>query len=97
MADAEKRDNSSSVEKGAAEDEVEVSHEHLAPTSTSNPNYRFDVHDIDRVQRRLKQRHVQMYVILFSICFKPSHRRCRCQDRRESFEPISISTLRPLC
>ena len=28
--------------------------------ATADPNYKFDVTDIDHVQRRLKQRHVQM-------------------------------------
>ncbi|KJA20469.1 hypothetical protein HYPSUDRAFT_43168 [Hypholoma sublateritium FD-334 SS-4] len=33
----------------------------------SNPQYHFDVHDLDCVQRRLKQRHVQMIAIAGTI------------------------------
>ncbi|KAG5722987.1 Dicarboxylic amino acid permease [Termitomyces sp. T112] len=33
----------------------------------SNPSYKLDVHDLDRVQRRLKQRHVQMIAIAGTI------------------------------
>ncbi|KAG6826249.1 hypothetical protein H0H92_000573 [Tricholoma furcatifolium] len=40
---------------------------------SSNPGYVFDVRDFDHVQRRLKQRHVQMYVLLRrSLAFKPN-------------------------
>ncbi|KAG6872319.1 hypothetical protein C0995_010922 [Termitomyces sp. Mi166 len=43
----------------------------LTPASeddlNSNPSYKFDVHDLDRVQRRLKQRHVQMIAIAGTI------------------------------
>jgi hypothetical protein len=31
-------------------------------TAVANDRYHFDASDLDRVQRRLKQRHVQMYV-----------------------------------
>ncbi|KAF8956961.1 general amino acid permease 1 [Flammula alnicola] len=52
--DNEKRD---SLEKGLHED----------PVVQENPQYHFDVHDLDRVQRRLKQRHVQMIAIAGTI------------------------------
>ncbi|KIK04549.1 hypothetical protein K443DRAFT_92828 [Laccaria amethystina LaAM-08-1] len=41
-----------SLEKGQLDEFVVQPH----------PQYHFDVHDLDRVQRRLKQRHVQMYI-----------------------------------
>ncbi|KAG5634832.1 hypothetical protein H0H81_000561 [Sphagnurus paluster] len=53
MSDLEK--NTDNVEKGvipAKEDEH--------PVFSSQPGYTLDVHDIDRVQRRLKQRHAQI-------------------------------------
>jgi amino acid transporter len=37
------------------------------PITNSNPQYHFDVHDLDQVQRRLKQRHVQMIAIAGTI------------------------------
>jgi hypothetical protein len=33
----------------------------------ADERYHFDAADLDRVQRRLKQRHVQMYVFLLSL------------------------------
>jgi amino acid transporter len=33
-----------------------------------NDRYHFDQSDLDRVQRRLKQRHVQMFVPLACLC-----------------------------
>lgn len=49
----EKKEESSSLEKGQPEDFV----------VTADERYRFDVHDLDQVQRRLKQRHVQMIAV----------------------------------
>ena len=53
----EKVGSQSSLEKGSS----------VSPTQdnfkSADPRYHFDVHDLDRVQRRLKQRHVQMYVL----------------------------------
>jgi amino acid transporter len=40
---------------------------HLA---RGNDRYHFDQSDLDRVQRRLKQRHVQMYVPLAGLCLQ---------------------------
>ncbi|GLB41606.1 putative amino acid transporter [Lyophyllum shimeji] len=61
MSDPEKKDV----------DSVEKFVRSAAPTPTrqhgSNPNYHFDAHDLDRVQRRLKQRHVQMIAIAGTI------------------------------
>ncbi|CAA7269266.1 unnamed protein product [Cyclocybe aegerita] len=56
MDTKEKRD-SSSIEEGIAESNVVQTH----------PQYHFEVHDLDRVQRRLKQRHVQMIAIAGTI------------------------------
>lgn len=36
-------------------------------TVVEDERYHFDAADLDRVQRRLKQRHVQMYVSQFSL------------------------------
>ncbi len=44
------------------------------PVARGNDRYRFDQSDLDRVQRRLKQRHVQMFVPLLayaSIAHRP--------------------------
>lgn len=49
----DKKEESSSLEKGQPEDFV----------VTADDRYRFDVHDLDQVQRRLKQRHVQMIAV----------------------------------
>lgn len=61
----EKRDDAGSVEKGAT-------HEYVVQ---ADDRYKFDTHDLDRVQRRLKQRHVQMIavsllltMVLSSLC-----------------------------
>jgi yeast amino acid transporter len=43
----------------------------IAPTvhvARGNDRYHFDQSDLDRVQRRLKQRHVQMFVPLACLC-----------------------------
>ncbi|EJF64342.1 general amino acid permease 1 [Dichomitus squalens] len=50
----EKTDGSSSLEKGAVHDYV---------VQQTDDRYHFDAADLDRVQRRLKQRHVQMIAI----------------------------------
>ncbi|CDO68798.1 hypothetical protein BN946_scf184805.g7 [Trametes cinnabarina] len=50
----EKTDQNSSLEKGVVHDYV-VQH--------PDPQYHFDAADLDRVQRKLKQRHVQMIAI----------------------------------
>lgn len=51
MSDIEKQEKRSSVEVvGTSEDEPH----------TNGKNFHFDEHDLDRVQRRLQQRHVQM-------------------------------------
>lgn len=62
MSDTEKKLQSDepdqgSLEKGQIEEFVVQPH----------PQYHFDVHDLDRVQRRLKQRHVQMIAIAGTI------------------------------
>jgi hypothetical protein len=58
----------SNIEKGSVDRFPVADHEKHHAT-IDDPRYHFDVHDLDRVQRRLKQRHVQMYVvhILFFI------------------------------
>ncbi|KAF9473415.1 general amino acid permease 1 [Pholiota conissans] len=57
-ADLQKHEQENdSLEKGIPPDAVQ----------NSNPEYHFDVHDLDRVQRRLKQRHVQMIAIAGTI------------------------------
>jgi amino acid permease len=48
--------NNRSIEKGPSE------HEHVVP---AEDRFHFDKSDLDRVQRRLKQRHVQMFVVFF--------------------------------
>ena len=54
----EKPDQTSSLEKGAVHDYV---------VQQTDPRYHFDAADLDRVQRKLKQRHVQMIAVrLFS-------------------------------
>ncbi|EGN96889.1 hypothetical protein SERLA73DRAFT_111663 [Serpula lacrymans var. lacrymans S7.3] len=54
--DLEKSQDGASIEKYATE-------QFVVPAQSSNPNYRIDGADLDRVQRRLKQRHVQMIAI----------------------------------
>lgn len=49
----EKRDDSASLEKG-----VDTAH-----VVQADERYKFDQHDLDKVQRRLKQRHVQMIAV----------------------------------
>lgn len=50
----EKADQTSSVEKGVVHDYVVQDHDN---------RYHFDAADLDRVQRKLKQRHVQMIAV----------------------------------
>ncbi|PPR02279.1 hypothetical protein CVT26_011698 [Gymnopilus dilepis] len=57
----EKEKDASSLEKGTT---IEAQH---APVRQTNPAFHFDEHDLDRVQRRLKQRHVQMIAIAGTI------------------------------
>lgn len=52
-------DKNGSLEKGAYATQ--------APVSQDDPKYHFDPHDLDQVQRRLKQRHVQMIAIAGTI------------------------------
>ncbi|KAF9525951.1 general amino acid permease 1 [Crepidotus variabilis] len=60
MADYEKRDKQSdNFDPEKVVDEPIVAH--------ASPAFDFDVHDLDRVQRRLKQRHVQMIAIAGTI------------------------------
>ena len=47
-----------SLEKGP----TELEQEHVA---SADDRYHFDRSDLDQVQRRLKQRHVQMFVLFF--------------------------------
>jgi amino acid transporter len=47
----------------------------ITPTvhvARGNERYHFDQSDLDRVQRRLKQRHVQMFVPLACLCVRSS-------------------------
>ncbi len=46
--------DSSSVEKGSGSNDYVV---------TAGSHHHFDVHDLDQVQRKLKQRHVQMIAV----------------------------------
>ena len=50
----EKADHTSSLEKGVVHDYV---------TTQTDSRYHFDAADLDRVQRRLKQRHIQMIAV----------------------------------
>ncbi|KAJ1306593.1 hypothetical protein OPQ81_007593 [Rhizoctonia solani] len=52
-------DKNGSLEKGA--------YTAQAPIAQDDPRYHFDPHDLDQVQRRLKQRHVQMIAIAGTI------------------------------
>ena len=58
----DKKDEAGSLEKNQPEDFV----------VTADERYRFDVHDLDQVQRRLKQRHVQMIAVSTSLSFSSS-------------------------
>lgn len=40
----------------------------IAHEARGNDRYHFDQSDLDRVQRRLKQRHVQMFVPFACLC-----------------------------
>ena len=48
----DEKTDSSSLEKGKEEFVVQA-----------NARYQFDMHDLDQVQRKLKQRHVQMIAV----------------------------------
>lgn len=54
----EKKDDSGSLEKGGVAQDFVVQ---------ADERYKFDTHDLDQVQRRLKQRHVQMIAIAGTI------------------------------
>ena len=61
--DPEKQENSNSVEKArVAEDDLDIKSDNFRDAATTNPDSHFDAHDLDQVQRRLNQRHIQMYV-----------------------------------
>ena len=55
--------NDKSLEKGPTE-----------PIAPADDRYHFDQSDLDRVQRRLKQRHVQMFVLFFLAHMSIAHR-----------------------
>lgn len=55
MSAVKEKGDASSLEKGVAPVGPIASH--------SNSNYVFNAADLDRVQRRLQQRHIQMYVV----------------------------------
>jgi amino acid transporter len=57
---SEEKDDSSQVGNDNGYIESVAGH----PTPPKN-RYHFDQSDLDRVQRRLKQRHVQMFVLFF--------------------------------
>jgi len=66
MSEYEKGENTS-LEKGiVVENQVQVKAQYVSIplfgklTTDASNRLHFDVHDLDRVQRRLKQRHVQM-------------------------------------
>ncbi|PFH50305.1 hypothetical protein AMATHDRAFT_4122 [Amanita thiersii Skay4041] len=62
MSDDDHRKSQSITEKS-----VEAGDQVYGSRKSSNPTYHFDVHDLDKVQRRLKQRHVQMIAIAGTI------------------------------
>ena len=62
----EKKGESGSLEKGTDHDEPYV--------VQADERYHFDTHDLDQVQRRLKQRHVQMIAVRSSISCIPRSR-----------------------
>ncbi|RDB18585.1 putative proline-specific permease put4 [Hypsizygus marmoreus] len=66
MSTTEKKDvdkkDIDSVEKYVEPEAIHDEHR-----ASSNPGYHLDVHDLDHVQRRLKQRHVQMIAIAGTI------------------------------
>jgi hypothetical protein len=64
MTDLEKNDNASLSEREKYLEKEEIA----APAVVIADNrYHFDAADLDQVQRRLKQRHVQMCVFSFSL------------------------------
>ena len=54
------KDQGSQEEKYLEKGEGGPTQDYVVPVVEDR--YKFDQHDLDRVQRRLKQRHVQMYV-----------------------------------
>ena len=48
--------NNKTLEKGPVE-----------PVADADDRFHFNASDLDRVQRRLKQRHVQMFVLFFLL------------------------------
>jgi hypothetical protein len=56
-----------------------------AAPKAADDRFHFESSDLDRVQRRLKQRHVQMYVPLayYAFIIPRIYRSCVTQDRRE--------------
>ena len=57
----EKIDQTSSLEKGPVQDYV---------VQQTDNRYHFDAADLDRVQRKLKQRHVQMIAVSPAFTFR---------------------------
>ncbi|KAJ7581832.1 general APC amino acid permease [Mycena floridula] len=64
-----KTEKNGDVEAGTVEANSNSDHSNLNPNATKETDgrYHFDEHDLDRVQRRLKQRHVQMIAIAGTI------------------------------
>ncbi len=56
-----------------------------AAPKAADDRFHFESSDLDRVQRRLKQRHVQMYVSFayYTFIIPRIYRSCATQDRRE--------------
>jgi amino acid permease len=67
MSNLNEKQESGSLKR---EDSMEKGIEHVVQTDSK---YHFDASDLDRVQRRLKQRHVQMYEPLFSSLLLTTH------------------------
>lgn len=73
-----------SVEKFDPE-KGEYTHEFVA---IADKSFQFDAADLDRVQRRLKQRHVQMYVLIFT-----NNNSCSPQDFRIAVRVLDSLTI----
>lgn len=52
---------------------VEKSPTELEQVASSEDRFHFNKSDLDRVQRRLKQRHVQMFVLFFKTHMNVAH------------------------
>lgn len=65
--DINRAEHGSYEEHEKASDDIVHDQQHESPkyAVVEDERYRFDAADLDRVQRRLKQRHVQMYVFPF--------------------------------